>query len=152
MGALKNYNNTQQELAIAQERLNILINKKTKLHTKYFAITSKIKPVMTASSIDKSKMTNYMIELTKIDPKTGMSLDQELKLTANEIFKLQESLNTMTANLLEMTGIEYDLYREIVLRGVNVTKAVEKVADIYNKADTTIWNVYNKKIKKILKL
>ena len=58
----------------------------------------------------------------------------------------------MTDNLLKLQGLEYELYSQIVVRHNNITKAVEKTAEIYDYSLGTVWNCYNKKIKKLLKL
>ena len=57
-------------------------------------------------------------------------------------------MNSMNDSLSKMKGIEYQLYYEIVVKGVNVTKAVENIADKNNKDTSVIWKKYYKKIKK----
>ena len=56
----------------------------------------------------------------------------------------------MSDSLSKMTGIEYQLFYEIVYNGVNITKAVDKIANDNNIEPVTIWKNYYKKIKKYI--
>lgn len=156
MQAIITYNNTKKELDIEKERLEMLLDKKALLHSKYFKLTSAISEMggHTDNSASSNAMTNYLIELNKVDKNTGRSLVQEIVEAQTNVIKLNAHLNKMTKNLIEMHGIEYELYSQIVVKGDNVTKAVEKVAEIYQDKVSirTVWNIYNKKIKKFLKL
>lgn len=59
----------------------------------------------------------------------------------------------MDNDLRELIGIENMLYYEIMVKGLNVTKAVDKVSFKYNKDVSTIWKNYYPKVKdKIEKL
>lgn len=151
MKTILNYHNTKIELEIAKQRFDILFNKKTKLHDKYFSVTSKAKPV-TIKQTANEKMTNYMIELTKINSKTGLSLDQELKETAKQVFELESIVKEMTENLIKLHGIEYELYLQLLNKeNQTVSKAVEKTADVCGVSLQTIWTKYYPKIREIIK-
>ena len=153
MQAIITYNNTKHELEIAKERLEMLLDKKEQLHSKYFKMTSSVSEARGAGGF-KDIMALYMAEYLKPDKDTGKSLDEEITESQREVKYLEEHLNRMTGNLLKMNGIEYELYSLIVVKGKNITKAVEKTAEIYQDVASirTIWSIYNKKIKKIINL
>ena len=50
-------------------------------------------------------------------------------------------------NLLNLTGIEYKLFSEIVINKMNVSKAIEKIAEQEDKDVSTIWKNYYPKVK-----
>lgn len=55
-------------------------------------------------------------------------------------------------DLSELKGIEYNLYSKIIIEGLNVSKAIEKVSIEEEKDISTIWKNYYPKIKNRLKL
>ncbi len=63
---------------------------------------------------------------------------------------LTEILKMMDQKLNELNGIEYTLYYEIVVRGKNVTKAVDYVSLKYDKDVSTIWKSYYPKVKAMI--
>lgn len=149
MYAIRNYTNTKCELEMAKTRLNLLMDRKEKLYCKYFPITSKTKEVMVdGGTKNNDKMADYIHELYEVDIGTGKSLAEEITYQQQNVDKLQGYLNNMADSLSKMTGIEYQLFYEIVYKGVNITKAVENIADINNVEPQTIWKNYYKKIKK----
>lgn len=149
MTATLNYTNTKYDLELAKTRLSLLIDKKTALYCKYFPTTSNIKEIVVdGGDKENDKMALYVHDLTKIDPNTGKSLEQEITDKLNDVNKLQYYLNLMDYSLIKLTGIEADLYREIVLNDTRVSKAVEKIAEKYDKDVSTIWRLYHKTIKK----
>ena len=149
MYAIRNYTNTKCELEMAKTRLNLLMDRKEKLYCKYFPITSKIKEVMVdGGSRNNDKMADYLHELHEVDIGTGKSLAEEITYQQQNVDKLQGYLNNMADSLSKMTGIEYQLFYEIVYKGVNITKAVDNIADANNIEPQTIWKNYYKKIKK----
>lgn len=152
MQAIITYNNTKHELEIEQIRLDNLLDKKALLHSKYFSVTSKPSETGIQSGSFKDKYAQFMIEFTKINKDTGMSLEQELMGQKSTVNKLTKILDKMTDNLLQLQGLEYELYSQIVVKHNNITKAVAKTAEIYDCSLGTVWNCYNKKIKKLLKL
>lgn len=151
MQAIITYNNTKHELEIEQIRLDNLLDKKALLHSKYFSVTSKPSETGIQSGSFKDKYAQFMIEFTKINKDTGMSLEQELMGQKSTVNKLTKILDKMTDNLLQLQGLEYELYSQIVVKRNNITKAVEKTAEIYGVDVSTVWRCYNKKIKKIIK-
>ena len=64
--------------------------------------------------------------------------------------QLEIYLNKMDASLKELNGIENKLYYEIIVKGINVTKAVDKVAFAHDKEISTVWKNYYPKVKKTI--
>lgn len=153
MYAIQNYTNTKCELEMAKTRLNLLMDRKEQLYCKYFPVTSKIKEIMTdGGEKNKDKMAEYLYELYDvIDVGTGKTLSQEIEDEQNNINKLQGYLDKMDNALKNMNGIEYELFYEIAYKGVNISKAVENIAEKNNKEPQTIWKNHYRKIKKEIK-
>lgn len=152
MFTIRSYTDTKCELEMAKTRLSLLMDKKEKLYCKYFPITPTLKEVIVdGGQRNNDKMADYLHELHEIDVGTGKSLADEIVYQQQNIDKLQGYLNNMNESLSKMTGIEYQLYYEIVVKGVNVTKAVENIADKNDKETRTIWKNYYNKIKKDVK-
>ena len=149
MYAIRNYTNTKCELEMAKTRLNLLMDRKEKLYCKYFPITSHIKEVMVDGGCkNNDKMADYLHELHDVDIGTGKSLAEEITYQQQTVDNLQGYLNNMAESLSKMTGVEYQLFYEIVYKGVNITKAVDNIANSNNIEPQTIWKNYYKKIKK----
>lgn len=148
MKVIVNYNNTLCELNSAKIRLNLLMDRKEALYSKYFPMS---KP-LTFDKVDggngmKDPMNEYMIELTTPDEKTGKSLEQEINEQRDEITKLDQYIRLMDTTLDNLTGLEADLYKYIVKDGMKISKAVEKVAELNYKDTSTIWRMYHRTIK-----
>lgn len=152
MYTIRTYTNTKCELEMAKTRLNLLMDRKEKLYSKYFPITSKQKEVsVTGGEHDTDKMALYLHELYLVDVGTGMSLAGEIDEQQEVVNNLQAYINTMESTLAKMSGIEYDLYYEIVVNGTQITKAVEKIAEKHDKDEQTLWKNHYRKIKKDVK-
>lgn len=152
MLTIQTYTNTKCELEMAKTRLNLLTDRKEQLYCKYFPITSKAKDVMVdGGERNNDKMADYIHELHEVDIGTGKSLADEIIYQQENISKLEKTINDMDSTLAKLTGIEYALYYEIVVKGVNVTRAVSNVAEEYDKDNQTIWKHHYKKIKKYVK-
>lgn len=146
---IRNFTNTKCELEMAKTRLSLLMDRKEQLYCKYFPITAKLKEVMVdGGGRNNDKMADYLHELHEIDIGTGKSLEEEIIYQQQNVDKLQGYLNVMAESLSKMTGIEYQLFYEIAYKGVNITKAVDKVAVANSVEPQTIWKNYYKKIKK----
>ena len=152
MYAIRNYTNTKCELEMAKTRLNLLMDRKEKLYCKYFPITPKLKDINVEGGIkNNDKMADYVHELHEIDIGTGKSLAEEITHEQANINTLQAYLDTMTDSLSKMTGIEYQLFYEIVYKGVRITKAVENIANVNDVEPQTIWKNHYRKIKSYIK-
>jgi hypothetical protein len=144
---IRTYANTTAELHIEEERLHLLMERKDELYTRFFPITSRISDTSSHTNKRTDNMANYIAELEKINPVTGMSLDNEIETTRNKVGTLKYYLKRMEENLEKATGIEYELFNWIVIKGFNPTRAVEFVAEKYKKEPNTIWKYYYPKIK-----
>ena len=152
MFTIHSYTDTKCELEMAKTRLSLLMDRKEKLYCKYFPLTPKLKEVMVeGGEHNNDKMADYLHELHEIDIGTGKSLADEITYQQQNVDKLQGYLNNMTDSLAKMTGLEYKLYYEIVVKGVNVSKAVDNIAELSGKETRTIWKNYYNKIKKDVK-
>ena len=152
MFTIHSYTDTKCELEMAKTRLSLLMDRKEKLYCKYFPLTPKLKEVMVdGGEHNNDKMADYLHELHEIDIGTGKSLADEITYQQQNVDKLQGYLNNMTDSLAKMTGLEYKLYYEIVVKGVNVSKAVDNIAELSGKETRTIWKNYYNKINKDVK-
>ena len=146
---IRSYTDTKCELEMAKTRLSLLMDRKEKLYCKYFPITPKLKEISVDGGMkNNDKMADYLHELHEVDVGTGKSLAEEIEYQQENVDKLQGYLNTMTESLSKMTGIEYQLFYEIVYKGVKITKAVENIAKVNDIEPQTIWKNYYKKIKR----
>lgn len=152
MEAIRTYTNTKCELEMAKSRLGLLMDRKEQLYCKYFPITARIKDdVISGGDKNNDKMDRYLSELYDVDIGTGNSLAAEIDYQRTVVDKLTTCLNEMAATLERMTGIEYELYYEIVVKRRRITKAVEYIAEKYDKDTQTIWKYHYPKIKKDVK-
>lgn len=69
-----------------------------------------------------------------------------------KLLRLETALENMDRALLEIKDIEHIIYREIVINGLGVTKAVERASEMSGKDVGTIWKYYYPKVKKELSL
>ena len=145
---IRTYANTKAELNNSKLRLELLMRQKEELYTKYFPITAKYDEASAHTNRKSDPMAEYMSELTKINPITGMSLDQEIEEQRNKVQTLEYYMRLMDHNLETTTGIENELFTLIVVHGYKPTKAVEKIAEKYKKEPRTIWEYNYSKIKK----
>ncbi len=152
METIRTYTNTKCELEMAKARLNLLMDRKEKLYCKYFPMTQTIKEdVVSGGQRNNDKMADYVHELHEVDIGTGMSLAQEIEYQREIVDNLQQYLNLMNDTLGKMSGIEYDLFYEIAVKGIRVSRAVSAIAERFNRDDQTIWKYHYSKIKKDLR-
>lgn len=152
MDAIRTYTNTKCELEVAKTRLNLLMDRKEQLYCKYFPVTQRIKDdIIKGGEKDKDKMALYVHELNEVDIGTGRSLAQEIEYQRDIVDRFKRYVNEMSETLNKLCGIEYSLYYEIVVNGVNTSKAVSNVAERYDRDDQTIWKYHYNKIKEDIK-
>lgn len=152
MFTIRNYTDTKCELEMAKTRLNLLMDRKEALYCKFFPISPTLQDIfIETNKPTDDKMANYLHELHEVDVGTGKSLANEIEYQKQNIDRLQEYLNSMNNTLSKMTGIEYQLFYEIVCKGVNITKAVDNIAYKNNIDTSSIWRNNYKKIKKYVK-
>lgn len=152
MLTIRNYTDTRCEYEMSKTRLNLLLDKKEQLYCKYFPLTPRLKEVdVLGGTQNNDKMAEYVHELHELDIGTGKSLAEEIIYQQEHISKIKRYLNTMENTLGKMSGLEYQLYYEIVIRGVGISRAVDNIASISGKDTSTIWKNYYTKIKKDVK-
>ena len=152
MDTIRTYTNTKCELEMAKARLGLLMDRKEQLYCKYFPMVAKIKEdVVSGGQTNKDKMADYVHELHEVDIGTGKSLAEEIEVQRAVVDSLQQYVNQMNDTLAKMSGIEYALYYEIVVKGMRVSRAVSAIAERYNREDQTIWKCHYSKIKKDIK-
>lgn len=152
METIKTYTNTKCELEMAKARLSLLMDRKEQLYCKYFPITAKLKEnVVSGGTPNNDKMADYVHELYDVEIETGLSLGDEIEYQRAVVDRLQRCINEMNETLSKMTGIEYSLYYEIVVKGVRISRAVSNIAEQYGKDDHTVWKYHYNRIKKDVK-
>ena len=152
MFTIQTYTDTKCELEMARTRLNKLLFDKEKLYTKYFPLVQQLKDdVIENSYKNNDKMADYVHELHEIDWGTGKSLADEIEYQQENVKKLENYINNMNNILSKMTGLEYQLFYEIAVRGINISKAVSNISERNNIDNSTIWRKYYPKIKYYVK-
>lgn len=152
MFTIRNYTDTKCELEMAKTRLNLLIDRKISIYTKYFPLVPKLKEdVVDGGEKNNDKMADYVHEINELDIGTGMSLVEEIAYQQKNIKQNQCYLDIMSDILSKRQGIEYQLFYEIAYKGVSITKAVENISAITKKDVSTIWKNYYSKIKADIK-
>ena len=145
--AITNYANTQAELNAAKGRLNLLLERKEIIYTRFFPLVAKVSDAPSHTNKKSDPMADYVSEITKPNPITGISLSDEIEETRNDVGRLQYYIGIMRENFKTLTGIENELFKLIVIDGYSKTKAVHKVAEDHEKDPRTIWKFHYPKIK-----
>lgn len=145
---IRTYANTKAELNIAEERLHLLMERKDEIYTRFFPLSTKQSDTFSHTNKQSDPMAAYLIELEKVNPVTGKSLDDEITEARNNVGKLRYYIKRMELNFENTTGIENELFKLIVIKGCNPTRAVDIVAEKYKKEPRTIWAYNYPKIKK----
>ena len=71
------------------------------------------------------------------------------KRQLKKIIEIQEKiLYQIERDLKDLTGIKNKIYYEIIINGVTVTKAIDKVAIELEKDSSTLWKYYYPDVKK----
>jgi hypothetical protein len=151
MQTIKCISDTENELRIVTQRIEILEDEKMALRSKYLGVKSPNleNPLNTTSFGDNSKVVAYLHAVEIRKQPNGMSIEEELKKLHERSDYLFQRLVNMKFYLKNLTGIEYGIYSKIVVDGMNITKAVELTCDEKGISLMTGWRKYNK-IKKII--
>ena len=100
---------------------------------------------------------NIKIELNLINLRLEalQEKEEQLRKEKESLEKLSNKLETILVQieekLKELKGIEKELLYEILVNGLNVTKAVDKIAFKYDMDSSNIWKNYYPKIKEDIK-
>ena len=152
MEIIETINNVECKLQIEKTKLRSLLDEKEALYCKYFPITQQIKQdVIKGGKKDNDKMAMYVHELNEVDFGNGLSLAAEIEQQQKKVKRYENYIKEMQYCLENLKGIEYELYYEIAINGVGISRAVSNIAERYNKEDYTIWKYHYSKIKKYIK-
>jgi len=95
------------------------------------------------------------LDLIRININRIEEREKTLKLEKDIYLELESKysnlLNKMEEKLKDGRGIDRELLYEIMIKGTNVTRAVDKVAINYDMDSSTIWKNYYPKVKEKLK-
>ncbi len=152
MAILRNYTNTLLDLRSCEQRYSYLREKREVYYVKYLGVKS---PNYEGLGVQKNwgvdGMSIFLDLVTKKNARTGMSLDDEIDKLIKEMATLSKVLSDMGKNLRRMKGIEYQLYSAVVIDGLNISRAVGKVAEDNFMSEQNVWRTYYPKIKEELK-
>ena len=138
MNTIKTLNNSKLELEVAKQRLEVLLTRKSMLYKTFECNTA-------------VGMRDFNNACDMIDYNSGISLNDDITMQYTLIDKLGKIVNLMEATINQLKGVEYELYTLIVVNGVNISKAVEKVAEHNYMEPSNIWKVYYPRIKHYIK-
>lgn len=146
---MKEYGDNIAQLEIEKRRLIDLKDEAQEILQKYFPgsksidLEKDINAYLPGGNMRKTPVDDYIIELQE------RGLYQKIEKSMKRIKQLEERIENMRKPLETIQGIEKKIYK-YMLEGLNVTKAVEKVAEEEEKSDRHIWRYYNK-LKETLK-
>lgn len=104
------------------------------------------------NKFDNYQNTKYELEVFKKRLNLVLKYEKlvsEEKSELNEIICLQTRLlSQMGKDLQMLDGIENKLYSEIVIKGMKISKAIDKIAFEEEKDISTLWKNYYPKVKK----
>lgn len=152
MGGLRNYTNTKKELHIAEQRLQALYRRKDELYQrlcvpKGWQISE---GGGVSSKMPQSNVEKFVVACNTPSEATGTSLNDEIEEREQEVAVLRSLCKSMENALLELTGIEANLYALIVVSGKTPTEAVREVAEMQYISETNVWHTYYRRIKKYI--
>ena len=148
---IRNYTNTLLELRTCEERYRLLQERREVYYVKYLGVRSpNFEKIGSGKNWSIDGMSVFLDLVGRINPQTGMSLDEELEMLARQIAELNTVLKKIRAALRKMEGLEFQLYVAIVIDGLTVTEAVQKTAEKNYLSEQTVWRYHLPKIKEEL--
>lgn len=143
------YTQTMLELYSAEAYLRMLKDRRTLIYQKYFGYKSPSNFDIVPSQhngVSKDNSVDYLAEIN--EKRYGeRSLLEEIDFAEKDIAILKKCINTMQIQLSKSSNIEDKLYYQIVAKGLNVSKAMEKVADENYMSKKNVEKTYYPKIK-----
>lgn len=146
MRAVRSYNNTLNELKIAQHRLNALKQRRQELFNR-LCVPKGWHVGEHGSGSDQSATERYVLMVNTPNDATGLSLNDEIEQCEQDVAELERLLEALKKPLGELSGIEEMLYCRIAIDGLAPTKAVEQVAEENYISIDWVWHRYYKRIK-----
>ncbi|MGN1268185.1 MAG: hypothetical protein ACI4U0_01575 [Candidatus Aphodocola sp.] len=113
-------------------------------------------PLTTKDYLIMNALSSYsdtVYELNVLQKRLNLVLnhESEIDLEKKRLIKLIDNekkvIKQMENDLQQLSGVENKLYYEIVIKGNNVTKAIDKVASNEFIDTSTLWKNYYPKIK-----
>lgn len=138
--------NTIFELKGVQLRLDYLTAKKEELFTRY--IMPKAMQVDQVGGQNMPKYTDATMQYVIAVDEVKKEIEQ-LTAERNRLIVLLEDLSKTMMNL---QGIEFDLFYEIAVKGSRPKKAIQRVAASHFMSESNVWNVYYPKVKNELQM
>lgn len=98
--------------------------------------------------------TKKVIELVELRLKVLDENQQFIDHEKEELAKVKKSyeqkLIEMEKQLKTLKGVEYSLYYELVVNGLSVNKAIQRVSLKYDLSESTLWKTYYPNLKEKL--
>lgn len=98
--------------------------------------------------------TKESLKLIQLRKKTIERSGEALQAEKMQLEKLEaELVNDMTEmehSLKRLNGLEYKIYYEIVVNGLNINKAINKVSLYQDVSESTLWKNYYPMVKEHL--
>ena len=97
---------------------------------------------------------NTKVELNSLQERLKLLTQYEKNILAEKelinrtISQYNKVIKKMEEDICSLSGIENKLYKEIVINGTSVSKAIEKVSEEENKDVSTLWKNYYRNVKK----
>lgn len=97
---------------------------------------------------------NTKIELNSLINRLELITQQEKDILVEKdminkaISRYTKIIKIMEEDIRNLSGIENKLYKEIVINGTTVSKAIEKISIEENKDVSTLWKNYYPNVKK----
>ena len=146
MVAYRSYNNTINELKIAQHRLNALKQRREELYQR-LCVPKGWHTGERGAGSSQSATERYVLLVNTPNDATGLSLNDEIELCEQDVKELESLAESLKKPLESLSGIEERLYVKIAVEGLNPTKAVRQIADEEYFSESHVWHTYYRRIK-----
>ena len=136
-----------------KNEIDYMINEKEKVEAEYSGAGG-MKISFEGKAPYKTNHDSKLVELThRLGFKyiyNGMNLLEYIEYMKKELKEVQIEIEHRKKLLNEFEGIQYDLFKAIVFEKKSNSKAVEEIAEKYNKTPRNIWGTVYKEIKEYI--